>query len=113
MDYNEGMGEVSVVKPEASYSELSPIDIWLLMILQDNSKITTKIKEGFQAKLERKRSFAQNCLPKILSSMGISNGEDWQAKAAFVTRYPVAAAYAKASRYPFLTLRNLYMLKTL
>jgi len=70
-------------------------------------------KEGFQAKLERKRSFVQNCLPKILSSMGISNGEDWQAKAAFVTRYPVAAAYAKASRYPFLTLRNLHMLKTL
>jgi hypothetical protein len=70
-------------------------------------------KEGFQAKLERKRSFVQNYLPKILSSMGISNGEDWQAKAAFVTRYPVAAAYAKARKYPFLTLRNIDTLKAL
>lgn len=68
---------------------------------------------GFQVRLERKRSFVQNCLPKVLSSMGINDTDGWQVKAAFVTRYPTVAGYAKARKYPFLTLQNIEMLKTI
>jgi hypothetical protein len=69
--------------------------------------------QGFQVRLERKRSFVQNCLLGVLSSMGISGADDWQVKAAFVTRYPTVAGYAKARKYPFLTLRNIEKLKTI
>jgi hypothetical protein len=70
-------------------------------------------KRGFQARLERKRSFVQNCLPKVLSSMGINGTDNWQVKASFLTRYPTVAGYAKARKYPFLTLQNIEMLKTI
>jgi hypothetical protein len=68
---------------------------------------------GFQARLERKRSFVQNCLPKVLSSMEINDTDNWQVKASFVTRYSTVAGYAKVRKYPFLTLQNIEMLKTI
>ncbi len=64
-------------------------------------------EDCFQAKLTKKKDYIQSRLSSVLRDLGVGTPDDWRVGAAFVTRFPVVAAYAKDRKYPFVTLSSL------
>ena len=117
-DDDSPVGEIDVLAADVSNSNLYVLEVKDPARTLSIDDISNQIKdyyEGdtcFQSKLLKKTRYIKSRLPAVLSTMGVNQSLHWQVKPLFVTRFPVAAAYYKERKCPFLTLRNIGLLKS-
>lgn len=111
------VGEIDLLVAETNTRTMYVLEVKdpaRALVIDDIAEQIRDFYEGensFQATLERKGSFIRNHIHAVLGDLRITDREGWQVREVFVTRFPLAAAYAKAQKHPFLTLHNLDKLK--